>query len=195
MGTTHILTVAGISKEEEKMSAAARRLEGRKMRRLVMEMVDQELLALFVVGCAGLCVDEWFLVQKRNYKPKTYVERDVDVFVCGDHGRSFHSFQLFVSSCLRKLLDLNHRIVHCVKYKQTQVYLSLPAWVICIRVEGLENDIHFFQVSQNESLLDVLEGGRLMIFPMVFDFVRRDFITDAWVGSNRRDERHEEYAE
>ena len=156
-------------------SPRALRLEGRAVRKMLQACLSPADTHNFSVGCSGSSVVTWRYLSKAgagssNQPWMKWTPHDVDIFVCGQHGRTREAFTAYVRTVTKTIEDRGYSIANMKTYQNIYIVEGLEVLVTDVEVEGFETVISFVQSPTHATVHEVVAGFDLDIVRIVFDF-------------------------
>lgn len=157
------------------------RLEGRKVRKMLQACLLRTDTHNFSVGCSGSSVVTWRQLSKAggassNSKWMKWTPHDVDIFVCGEHGKTRETFNAYVRTVRKRMEEKGYLITKMKTYQNKYIMENIMVSITDLEIEGLDTVISFVQSPAHETVLEVVAGFDLDIVRIVFDFRNGSYI-------------------
>lgn len=162
-------------------SPTSMRSEGRKVRNLLRACLDPCDTSNFSVGCSGSAVVSWWDLERREVGSNRkhwlkWTPCDVDVFICGKHGSSVNSYNMYVSKAINKMKEIGHTISFLKSHTNYSVLEGVAVSIIDVEVEGIKTVISFIRAPGSSTVHDVVAKFSLDIVRMVYNFQTGGYI-------------------
>ena len=156
-------------------SPRAMRLEGRKMRQLVREIVPPEDLEYNVVGCTGSAVVAWCTMSYHwdqldkigwaDWKPN-----DLDILVCGLYGSSKPEFEWYVEMVLERIHQKQYVVEEVKIYVNRYVLKNMDVHIADVKLAGFGTTLSFIQCPVSKTVMDAVKLFDFDIVQVVYNF-------------------------
>lgn len=165
-------------------SPRARRLEARKLVKVIRAGVPEEDLDNYLVGLAGSQALAMCGNRHKNTRPDKFAwadalePNDCDLFVCGHLGENAYVFEDYVGGVICNIQRSGMVIKEVTRKLNNYIHQACAVLIADIWVEGLGVKLSFVQCPFSNTVHEVVAGFDLNIVKVVYDFKSGDFIAE-----------------
>ena len=168
-------------------SIATLRQDEWRTKRFLKKVVPVDKASKGIVGVAGSASLLWWQLKETNCNcnpGRLYIPGDIDVFVCGDDGKTHKNFSCFVRGILKKAAKCGYIVEKSTLKVNPHIVPDSSVHILDVWILGLRNKISFVQAPQDLSMKDIVRRFDISVSKVVYNIGSNRYIIPAAVKSN-----------